>query len=239
MKTLKAPTAVETEKYWFADNPSLTHFMHSLSVLFPEGERFFLRATTHYLDSVPELRDEVIEFCKQEASHGRMHTAMNANAVDVADVLKRLESDTKLLLDIVSEYSTPRMRMLITICLEHITSILGNKLLERYDITDMMTETMRDAWTYHSLEEVEHAHVAFDVYKATGGTESERIVMMPFVTVGLAVVVARYWSVILKEDSSDGLLDAIKILFGRKGFVTSLIPNYFKWYKPKFHPKHI
>ena len=35
MKVLPIPSLSKIEKYWFDNNPSLTHFMSALSVLFP------------------------------------------------------------------------------------------------------------------------------------------------------------------------------------------------------------
>ena len=46
------------EKYWFDNNPSLTHFMSAVSVLFPEGERYFMKSMNHYRN---QLSQETID----------------------------------------------------------------------------------------------------------------------------------------------------------------------------------
>ena len=66
----------EIPRWWFGDNPLLTHAANGLHLVFPEGERFFIRSVARYLDRVddPELKERATAFFQQEASHGREHT---------------------------------------------------------------------------------------------------------------------------------------------------------------------
>ena len=41
---------LENTRYWFDDDPVLTHFMNVLSVTFPDGERFFVDAVRAFRD---------------------------------------------------------------------------------------------------------------------------------------------------------------------------------------------
>ena len=61
----------QAPKYFFDNNPFKTHFMNALSILFPEGERFFIRSVLAYRDQIsdPKLLQEIKEFCAQEAQH--------------------------------------------------------------------------------------------------------------------------------------------------------------------------
>src|SRR5947208_4899049 len=64
---------------WCAGDPFTTTFMASLSMLFPEGERFFVDSVKAYRRAVPpELEERVAGFIGQEAMHGREHRAFNA-----------------------------------------------------------------------------------------------------------------------------------------------------------------
>ena len=66
------------KKYWFDNNPSLTHFMSAVSVLFPEGERYFMKSMNHYRNQLSqETIKELNLFCKQEINHGRLHETLN------------------------------------------------------------------------------------------------------------------------------------------------------------------
>jgi hypothetical protein len=46
---------------------------------------------------------------------------------------------------------------------------------------------VRDLFVWHALEESEHKAVAFDVYKAVGGTERMRVWTMSFLRYGFAL----------------------------------------------------
>jgi len=56
-------------KYWHSESPFLTYFFMSLSIVFPEGERFFIDSVRRYEDRItdPRTRAEVRAFIRQEA----------------------------------------------------------------------------------------------------------------------------------------------------------------------------
>ena len=68
MKVLPIQSLSKIEKYWFGNNPSLTHFMSALSVLFPEGERYFMKTMNAYRSELSvETLEELNIFCRQES----------------------------------------------------------------------------------------------------------------------------------------------------------------------------
>src|SRR5580698_3745234 len=66
-------------QYWLAGRKSVTIFLDNLSVFFPAGERFFVRAVRAHQAFVKEdgLMQEVRAFCGQEGVHGREHERYN------------------------------------------------------------------------------------------------------------------------------------------------------------------
>lgn len=139
MKVLPIPALSNIEKYWFDNNPSLTHFMSALSVLFPEGERYFMKTMNAYRSELSvETLEELNIFCRQEANHGRMHTSMNSRLESLvhSKTLNYLERRTKSILENPSKLLTKKQQLAVTICLEHITGVMGDQLLRRNDITD-------------------------------------------------------------------------------------------------------
>lgn len=240
MKILPVPELNILQKYWFHNNPSLTHFMSALSVLFLEGERFFMRSVTSHKELVPHLLDDITIFCKQEANHGRLHHQMNATTESTADLLLKIEAGTKDLLGLVEKYTSKKQRLLITTCLEHLTSILGNQLLNRTDLTQLMKGDTKKAWIYHAKEEVDHKSVSFDVFKACyGNCYLERCLFMPLVTLILAIAVSLNWVRIMNKDGYKGFSEAIDILFFNNGFITTLWNDYKIWFKKEFHPEMV
>lgn len=71
----------ETPKYWFYDDPFMSHFMNNLSSLFPYGEKFFV-------DSVRAVRDQVSE-PQLKKRHQRLHRS-GGHALQGACGLQRL-----------------------------------------------------------------------------------------------------------------------------------------------------
>src|SRR5438445_13182467 len=66
-------------RHWHSGDPYITGFFNGLSLMFPEGERFFVDSVRHFQDRItdPKLREEVRGFCGQEGIHGREHRRYN------------------------------------------------------------------------------------------------------------------------------------------------------------------
>src|SRR5215468_11230379 len=71
------PSAVP--RRWLHDDLFLSLFNDALSLLFPEGERFFVESVKRYKPEIddPDLLERVAAFCGQEAMHGTQHRAFN------------------------------------------------------------------------------------------------------------------------------------------------------------------
>jgi len=67
----------------------------------------------------------------------------------------------------------------LTAALEHFTATLAELVLSDEGTRDQFGhEAVRDLFVWHALEESEHKAVAFDVYKAVGGSERLRVFTM-------------------------------------------------------------
>src|SRR4051794_4378586 len=64
---------------WYSNDAFMTTYMNGLSLLFPEGERFFVDSVKQLRHVVtdPQLVENVTGFIGQEAMHGREHRAFN------------------------------------------------------------------------------------------------------------------------------------------------------------------
>src|SRR5712675_1188383 len=63
---------------WVANDTYSTTFMGALSLLFPEGEQFFVQSVKQHSHLVSgELARQVTGFIGQEAMHGKEHRAFN------------------------------------------------------------------------------------------------------------------------------------------------------------------
>src|SRR5688572_26260128 len=70
------PLAFEgVPRLWFGDNVIATHVANGVNLLFPAGERFFVRSVHRYLDRIDdeELRAQAKGFSGQEGRHAKAH----------------------------------------------------------------------------------------------------------------------------------------------------------------------
>jgi hypothetical protein len=75
-----------------------------------------------------------------------------------------------------------------TAALEHFTATLAELVLTNEETRDMFgAEAVRDLFVWHALEESEHKAVAFDVYKAIGGSERTRVITMKMLRFGFLI----------------------------------------------------
>ncbi len=170
-----------------------SHLAAALSSVFPDGEDFFVRSVRRYRDELedPDLRRQVAGFIGQEAMHGREHRALNRHLAHLGYPSGRFETVTRVLLGGVEKVGGARASLAVTAALEHFTATLAEVLLSDEDARALFgQDALRDLFLWHALEESEHKAVAFDVYRAVGGGERMRRVVMDLVTAGFLVGVA-------------------------------------------------
>ncbi len=229
-------------RYWLDNSPFISHTMNALSVLFPQGEQFFVDSVRYYRDQIndPKLKEEVRGFIGQEAMHSLEHIAMNQHVRDQGMPVEDMEKHLEMLLTGFGKRLPKRHQLAITCALEHMTAMMADMLLERDDIREDMHETMRPLWVWHAIEETEHKAVTFDVYQQVGGTYAERAFYQVFTTALLGIMASYFSARMMWNDRKNlSLKDTAKGLWrmwGKNGTFSSLIPNWLEYFKPDFHP---
>jgi len=178
-------------KHYAADGDLIqSHIAANLSAVFPDGEDFFVRSVRHFRDDItdPELKRQVGGFIGQEAMHGRQHRAFNDRLDELGYPVKRFERLTKKGLALRTRFAPAKANLAATAALEHFTATLAELLLTSEETRAMFgNDEVRNLFLWHALEESEHKAVAFDVYKAVGGTERMRVWTMKFLRFGFVV----------------------------------------------------
>lgn len=181
-------TLAELPKHFAADGDLImSHVLASLSSVFPDGEDFFVRSVRHFRDQItdPELRRQVAGFIGQEAIHGREHRALNDRLDQLGYPAKRTERFTKWGLAKREKLLSPHSNLAATAALEHFTATLAEIILRNPEARTLVgSQEVTDLLLWHALEESEHKAVAFDVYRASGGSERTRTMTMNIVCVG-------------------------------------------------------
>ena len=231
----------QVPRYWLNDNYLLSHMMNALSVLFPQGEQFFVDSVRQFRDQItdPKLKEEVRGFIGQEAMHSLEHIAMNQHVRDQGMPVEEMEKHLEVVLGIASKLPK-RHQLAITCALEHLTAMMADMLLARDDVREDMHESMRPLWVWHAIEETEHKAVTYDVFQQVGGTYAERSFYLAFSTAALGVMATYFTTrMMLNDRKGFSLKDAGKGLWrmwGKNGTFSSLIPTWLEYFKPDFHP---
>jgi predicted metal-dependent hydrolase len=231
-------------QYWLGGRRSVTIFLDNLSVFFPAGERFFVKAVRAHQAFVKSegLTQEVRAFCGQEGVHGREHERYN-------EMLRRhypieaMEKRVQAILTRVSKRAPDLGQLGVTCALEHFTALLGGMLLRDPRLLEGSHPAMLALWRWHAAEENEHKTVAYDVYTAAGGAYSMRVSTM----IGATVI---FWAKVIEQQArmmhASGILFSLeewtalgRYLFVEPGGMVPLFRLYFEYFRPDFHPSHI
>ena len=231
-------------RWWLAGDPVATAFYNALSITFPLGERFFMDAVRHYRDRTPPvLQGQIGAFLKQEAMHSREHVFFNKqltdHGYDIRPAEKRLEWRINL-----SRKAPHAVQLCATAALEHFTAIMAHEILREPRHFEGCAEEASRMWRWHAMEEIEHKAVAFDTYVTAvrGGPVGRwllRTWVMMVATLLFTYTITRNVIDLLRQDGINTprtWARTMAYLWGSPGLLRSIVPAYFAYYRPGFHP---
>lgn len=240
--SFKIEQALATD--WADNDAFLTAIFNAMSISFPSGEKNFIDSVRVYQDRIedPKLRSEVKGFFKQEGIHSREHRKYNQllcqqRGYDLEELegvyLNRIEAsknDPKI---------TNRVMLASTVAVEHFTASFGESFLQG-KLVKNVEGPLGDLWRWHSLEELEHKSVAFDVYRRIGGDNKMRTTVMRLSMMTLFWDVMKVAIKILRHDQQlwkwKTVKSMAKFLFSKQGFIRIHVPAYKAFFRDDFHP---
>lgn len=234
----------DVPRHWFGNNPLLTHFLNALSLTFPDGERFFVdsvRAWRYQVTDSAQLKD-IAGFIGQEAMHSLEHASFN-QYLAAQGYEEEAQGGQKWAAYLIAQgrkHLSARRQLAATAGLEHITAIMANRLLKHPELIAEIDPSVRDLWVWHAIEKTEHKAVAFDLYQQVCGDYRLRVGIFLSASSFLLSYTGRYTYAFLKKDGLQHnpavLARGMWRLFGYKGFISGMIPDYLSYLKPGFHP---
>jgi uncharacterized protein len=233
-------------RLWCGGAAFRTHYLNALSMSFPIGEQFFIDAVKKGVTMLtPELQaewaDEVRGFVGQEATHRFLHGQFNAE-LDRQGLKNywqgwaawRIENGKNL---------HPVNHVAVTAAYEHFTAVMATGLLTHPNWLAGATPELALLWRWHAVEESEHKTVAFDLYRAMGGSERRRILWFVYISVQF-----------LFESSLQTFINlwraglwwqprtwwqAAAYLFGPRGVWAASFVPLLEYLRPGFHPDQL
>ena len=235
----------DVPRYWFAGDPFLTRMFDALSLIFPDGERYFIQSVRLFRDQIqdPDLKQRVADFIRQEAQHGIAHDKMNQIMKDqgmpVDQFIQRLNKVFKFEL----KYRSPQYNIAMTAAAEHLTALMAETFYGEKETLQDAHPYVRALFAWHAIEEMEHRDVAFDVMQQVGNVHEVTRKMALVLTTGLMFGFTLYRAnVMLKCDGFNRTqrlkmnVRGLQWLFGKQGKLRKMQSQYRDWFKPDFHP---
>lgn len=194
-------------KFWLDNSIFKTHLLNSFTLIFPAGERFFIRSISSHLSQIKndQLKQEVKNFLKQEAQHANEHEKffenLKAQGHDVDKIILVID---KVISMVFEPNLSPKMCLAITAGLEHFTALLAEiGLKEKF--LDKAHPIMKELFEWHAAEEIEHRSVAYDVLHSVDDSYSLRIIGLAFAYLLLVAFSGGSTLYLISKDA--GLLD--------------------------------
>ncbi|MBL8600884.1 MAG: metal-dependent hydrolase [Myxococcales bacterium] len=227
--------------HWMGGSPFATQLINGVNLLFPAGERFFVRSVRRYLDQVePELAAQARGFFGQEGRHARAHEdffeALTRQGYPIASFLSWYE---RMAYKHVEPAASPVLRLAVTAALEHYTAIMAEGALRDGFLDAHAHEAVRDLLKWHACEEIEHKAVAFDVLQRVDPRYRTRVAGMALGT----LLLLSFWAVatgtLLLHDRRQGVRKFFRLgnTMPLKGLVTEVFYAGIRDYlRRDFHP---
>jgi hypothetical protein len=227
-------------RHWMAGNPVATAVANGINLLFPAGERFFVRSVKHYLSQIDdaELRAQIKGFFGQEGRHAREHDRFT-------EILRRQGFEVDRFLEQyqrislwIEERTPPELRLAITAACEHFTAILADGAF-RHGVLDACAPEMRELLAWHAAEEIEHKAVAYDVLQRVDPSYRTRVLGLVMAT----VLLGGFWiwggAVLMRQDGLRwGALRRLRKVQGHGGVIRRVFMRGIREYlRRDFHPR--
>jgi uncharacterized protein len=168
----------DVPRHWLFGNARASHLANALNLVFPLGERFFIRSVRHYIDRIddPALLEDVKRFMGQEVRHGMEHEryfeVLEGHGLEIASFLEWYE---RVAYQKIEKACPPALNLSATVALEHFTAMFAERALTRDILEQHAHPAMRDLLLWHACEELEHKAVAFDVLKKVNPSYALRV----------------------------------------------------------------
>jgi uncharacterized protein len=232
----------QVPRHWMANNPAATAISNGVNLLFPHGERFFVRSVKHFLPQIedPALRAAIKGFFGQEGRHAHAHDEFNAILRAQGFEVDRFLGHYKRISSWIEAHTPAKLNLAITAASEHFTAILAEGAFSQ-NMLDGAAPEMRQLLAWHAAEEIEHKAVAFDVLQAVDPSYALRIAGLVYAT----VILGGFWTwgaVMLLRQEPTGAVRAWRRLGElpkRDPIVRRVFLRGIRQYLARdFHPSH-
>ncbi|PRQ04749.1 putative metal-dependent hydrolase [Enhygromyxa salina] len=236
----------EIPRHWAGGSVVGTAIANSLNLVFPDGERFFVRSVNHFLDQIhdPGLRDRVKRFYGQEGQHAREHERlfeiMRGHGYDIDAFLVPYR---RVAYELLAPALPPKLRLSITAALEHFTACFAEHALTVRILDEFAPPVMAELLLWHAAEEIEHKDVAFEVLQVVDSSYALRVAGLVAATLALLGFWTHGVVVLLGQEPElawrDMIRDYAEIRRDDDGVAATMPAAFLAYLAPDFHPAKV
>ncbi len=201
VRDLDARELAGLPRHWLHGSATATGIANGVNLLFPWGERFFVRSVKRFADKLddPELRAQIKGFFGQEGRHAHAHDLLNAELRKQGYQIDEFLASYAKFGSWLEKRSPAKLRLAVTAAAEHFTAIMAEGALAR-DVLAGADPRMQKLLAWHAAEEIEHKAVAFDVLQRVDPSYRLRMTGMLVATLLLGGFWLRASIMLLRQD---------------------------------------
>ncbi|MEY4581790.1 MAG: hypothetical protein RL701_6493 [Pseudomonadota bacterium] len=235
------------DRFYMGGDPVKSHIFNALNLLFPDGERFFVKSVHDHTKDIAddaELLRAVRGFAGQEGQHAHQHerffAVMNQQGYRFGYFLKHFHGQVRW----GNKWLPRALRLSLTAGAEHYTATMAALVL-KHGILDDCDPTMRDLITWHAVEEIEHKHVAYDLLvKLHPRNYLLRMLGFFLATFSIFGTAAFAFSFLVRQDLRAGRVTRAQLRAGGRGLLSGKELRFrrgvrraiLQYFRPGFHP---
>lgn len=157
------------------NDPYGSHFIGVMNILFPSGERGFIRVISQARSLVgdTELQQRIDEFVQQEAQHARAHSILVQHSEYRGRYTRLATRLSEFFVRVMFGGKKTRLHSLLVFrtatvaAIEHLTAEMGRWIFEDARFAELECDAVTvELLKWHGAEEVVHRAVAFDTLVA-------------------------------------------------------------------------
>jgi len=246
VRRLRVDLARGFPRLWCGGDAFRTHFMNALSMSFPVGEQFFIDSVKKGVATLAPGQqarwDEALRgFVGQEATHRFLHAQFNTE-LERQGLKNHWQHWAAWRIERGRDMH-PVNHVAVTAAYEHFTAVLATGLLRQASWLRGAPPELALLWRWHAVEESEHKTVAFDLYRAMGGSERRRILWFAyiglqfFVESGLQTAINLWRAGLWWRPRT--WWGGARFLLGRGGVWRACALPLLRYLRPGFHPAQL
>lgn len=232
-------------RHWFGNDPFKSRFFDSVSLLFPDGERYFIESVRGFRKRIedPKLQEDVKHFIQQEAQHSIAHSKMNDVLESHGLPVTQITAEANEIFLWMTRNFSPRFNLALTAAFEHLTALMAESFFgDKKDFAEA-DPYVRALLAWHAIEEMEHRDVAFDVMKSVGDVpEFMRKLALPAAVLHMFGIGLIRTNELLRYDGysrrerAQMFMQSLPWFMGAKGLLPKMNHQFMSWFKRDFHP---